>query len=174
MRYLKDLEAMGMSSAPSAALMGSNIRDAVAYLKEEGKARKEQFDQVFKLLPMLEGNKDLQATMAAGLMNTLMPGKFDVQDQSFFGGWAGETPGVARLTPENVLEGQLFQGISTMALTKATEFAAAKDSKGMKNFLDTLLEQLLAGRIDEAVAITIVNKIHADALGAVKAEEPVY
>jgi len=176
MRYLKDLEALGMSSAPSAALMGRNISAAMDLITAQSKAQKEQFDQVFKLLPMLEGNKDLQANMAAGLMNTLMPGQFDVQDQSLLGGFGpfDEEPGVTRLTPENVLDGQLYQGISATAVPRASEFAKADDKTGLKHYLDVLLEQLLAGKIDEAVAITIVNQIHADAIGARMAEEPVY
>ncbi len=174
MRYLKDLEALGMSSAPSAALMGSNIRAAMDLITAQSKQQKEQLDMAFKLLPLLEGNKELQSFFAAGIVNTLMPGQADVQDKSTFGGLFGEEPGVALLTPENATEGELFKGISTMATPKATELAKAGDKAGLKDFLDVLMNQLLAGKIDEAVAITIVNQIHADAIGAMKAEEPVY
>ena len=47
-----------------------------------------------------------------------MPGQFDVQDQSTFGGLFGETPGVARLTPETATEGMVFEGISGAATPK--------------------------------------------------------
>jgi len=176
MRYLKDLEALGMSSAPSAALMGKNIAATVDLITAQGKQQKQAIDMLMKVAPLVADNKEMSAFIGANILSMMFPGQMDIQDKSLLGGFGpfDEEPGVTRLTPENALEGQLFQGISTMAQSKASELAQTGDKEGLKNYLDVLMEQLLAGKIDEAVAITIVNKIHADAIGAVKAEEPVY
>jgi hypothetical protein len=174
MRYLKDLEALGMSSAPSAALMGSNIRAAMELITAQGEQQKQAIDMLMKVAPLVQDNPEMSAFLGVNILNTMFPGQFDIQDKSALGGWAGETPGVGRLTPENATEGELFKGISTMATPQATEFYNAGDKEGLKNYLDLILKQLVAGKMDEAVAITIVNQIHADAIGASKAREPVY
>ncbi len=174
MRYLKDLEALGMSSAPSAALMGANIRAAMELITAKGKEQKDTIDMLMKVAPLVADNPEMSAFLGVNILNTMFPGQFDIQDKSALGGWLGEEPGVGRLTPENAVEGELYQGISTMVLPKAQELAKAKDKEGLKTYLDALFAQLMVGKMDEAVAITIINKIHADAIGAVKAEEPVY
>jgi len=173
MRYLKDLEALGMSSAPSAALMGKNISAAMELITAQGKQQKQAIDMLMKVAPLVADNPEMSAFLGVNILNMMFPGQMDIQDKgSDF--WPGEVPGVARITPENATEGQLYEGIATMTVPKAAELAKAGNKEGLKDYLDTLMDQLLAGRVDEAVAITIVNKIHADALGAVKAEEPVY
>jgi len=173
MRYLKDLEALGMSSAPSAALMGKNISAAMELITAQGKQQKQAIDMLMKVAPLVADNPEMSAFLGVNILNMMFPGQMDIQDKgSDF--WPGEVPGVARLTPENAIEGEIFEGIATMAQPKASEFAKAGDSKGLKNYLDNLLAQMIAGNIDEAVAITMINKIHADAIGAKKAEEPVY
>lgn len=173
MRYLKDLEALGMSSGPSASLMGRggmDLKQALDMMKFQYKVQQDQTNMLMKLIPALEGNKELQAMFSAELLNKMMPGQFDVEPGGRFYG----DPTVTMLTPETATEGMLYENIAAGAMPKALELAKAKDKKGMRDYFDQILEQLTKGGVNESVAIAIVNQLHAEAIGGAKAEEPVY
>jgi len=177
LRYLKDLEALGMSSAPSAALMGRqgmDLKQSLELLKFQHKMQQDKSNMLMKLIPALEGNKELQAMFSAELLNSMMPGQFDVQDQSTFGGLFGETPGVERLTPETAREGMVYKGISGAALPDVLKLMEAKDQEGLNTFLEGLIEQMVEGGVNPEVAEAIADGIYTDALGQIKAKEPVY
>ncbi len=180
LRYLKDLEALGMSSAPSAAMMkqqGVNLSQALQIVKYQHQLEKENTDMMMKLLPMLEGSPELQATMSAQLMNKMMPGQFDVQDKSLFGGLFGEEPGVTRIDPENVTKGMVFEGISgaitpeVLELTqRAKETRSEGDAQAVNDYLNNLIDQLSKGGMNREAAEAIADKIYADVVSQVKGD----
>lgn len=172
LRYLKDLEALGMGSASSASLMRGqqDLGQALKIMQFQHKVQKDQTDMLMKLLPALEGNKELQAMFSAELLNRMMPGQFDVEP----GGMVFGDPTVTRLTPETAKEGMLYKTISTAMTPKALELMEAKDQEGTNAYFEALIDQLVEGGISQQVAENIADGIYADILGQIKAKEPVY
>lgn len=162
MRYLKDLESLGMSSAPSAALMGKNISAAMELITAQSKQQKDAIEMLMKVAPLVADNPDMSAFIGFNILNTMFPGQLDVQDKgSSF--WPGEVPGVTRLTPENALEGELYEGLKTNALPLINEFFEQKDEVGLNELKDQMVTQLKRSGMSDAVIKTIIESIYDEA-----------
>ncbi len=159
MRYLKDLEALGMSSAPSAALMGSNIRAAMELIKAQGEQQKQTIDMLTKVAPLVADNPEMSAFLGVNILNTIFPGQFSTKEKP--GLERGPPPPtVTRLTPENVEKTEVYKTLSALALPQVEEIMRGKNEESLQEYFDTLEAQLIAAKLSPDVVRAITEALH--------------